>query len=952
MQVNDGELELEIEDIESSYKPLSKDFYEDDVQDFGVSVSLTTLDKENENSLPGDNFNVPVVSEDGKVKTITSNIYNLFVESLDNKTPEQKQKAIKEYVFKYSMKLGESLNAIKSGLKFIDTTSKQTGAEAIIRSSDKFDEYGYIITQALMMNFDVDAETAFKNSELSQTNDAVRLEFIKAFNSVRQDLVTHNENLAYLKRINDKSSATLLLNILDYKKFERLVGYRGEVNIVRKFYETEGLVSHFKCEACSTETEPHLEPVDNFIYVINLNGEDRSVVLPLECKKCGNFSFIDKHVLTNILSKCKKISVNLKTINNSNRSKAGDTGIMQIGVYTPNLEELTKMLEKYNMESSVNLDNLVDIDLDSIDLLGEEKDSDDVNNANLTLDKIDDDWENIKRRFFETITMIGESKFRLYGRSGKAQTKVLIDEEGNTRVELTNNLLDVLNPKEPSFIDDHRLHNITKIFANTHSDYDYLKGMALASALNLLKPLGLTRFSLTSKSSYKVYSLVGDLKSLGKTQLEFLSNELGYRLYNEDGSLDEKISGDLFGDINHMHNNFEEEKSAFIRSLYNNLYFLSYMPISAHKLLEADVNDYFYDEEIKKFLDRVSDLMILNSLAEEWFNRFNPAQTGGNNSMKIEVKKSILSTIKKMKAVNRKKAISFLFSKITNQIYPMRNVESIVHFLDSIDSINNIASFLEACRKKDLYEMYRSHSKIKWDYAPTYYPEFNLLSHFISKFPSQGVDSDKFKFYFKNLEVEDRFKYRFVSLFEKKGFIPRKFEGETVEEKLTYYESLNHCDDVVNYMPSEVESLLSSHKDVIKFGSFISYSGLFKDFGVYYSARDLLYYTTLKDDSMDVVLDMLNLDPTIASLLIEDDYELAKADDLVVKYIDLLNLPLDDSIEFPNETKVDASGKVEFNKERQKDRILFLLENYDDVKPIFKDFPDLYNLVLSIIGEI
>lgn len=958
------ELEEEIEISVDETSSLSNDFYLDDAFEIDIEVDKPEVT----NFYPSDNehsnYLEPEVSSDNSnVKIIKSRKPNLFVDVLDKVPAEQYQKAINEGIALTTTKLTNSLQEISTKLKFNDNVYLGNQLETLLRSSDK--SGGSIkdgIIYEMYMNKNITSKELFYKMNPNSNNEAEFLVFDKQFNDIKNVIKQEQDKNNHLASMNKKSSQILLVKLLDLNLIDRLYSYNKEFKYVRKFYTKNGLVSHFKCECCSTEEEDSKQPIENFIHIINIAGKDFSTVLPLECKACGTFHLLDNDVLKSVISKCATISGKLKTtrvlsnkIGNHNRS------IMNIGVYNPSLDEMTSFLKKYNMEFLDDEEEIeIDLDGDSTENV--------ISSSNLTLDEVDSDWENIKRRFFETISVIGDSKFKLSFNESSNSV-----ENSDSEFNLNDELSDELNANLGNGLDDYlgshlggsdstskprsvatgitnsittngfnrgrdlHLKNVTKIYSTMNGNYPYLKNMAMASAINLLKPLGLSRYSLTSKSFYRVYSLFDNLENLGKKELEFISEDLGFRIYNSDGSLNKDISTVLFDDICYMNKNFEQEKQKFIKSLYDNLYFLSYMPISSDKILDEDVNDYLYDDEIKSFLDRVSDLMILNSISEEWLSRFNPAlKNGVESNMLINSKRTVMDSVKAMRSVGRKKTLWELLTRVSVYV-TSKPIESILHFVDSVDSINYLNNFLEACYKKDLYEMYRSFNKINGNFSMPAFKELHSLFELITMFNCKTIESDKFSFYFPNLECDNKFKPRFVKVFEKKGFVPRHLEGNTEEEMLNYYESLDSCEDVINYLPKDVEQLLASYKDVIKFGRFISYSSLYKDFGVYYASRDLLYSVAINDVPMDEILQSLNLSPELASMLLEDDYEFPKVDELVVEYIDLVNLPLDDSLDVPSGT--------------YRDRIIYLLENYDDVKPVFSKFPKVYDLVLKMIGE-
>lgn len=918
------EIELDLDNSNS----LSNDFYLDDA--FDVDIDLDSVETTRFYGGDGEHSSYiePTASDsDNNVKIVKPRNPSLLVDVLDNFTKEEQLMVLNDTLRLSVEKITTTLTEMQTKLNFNDNVYTGNQLEILIASSDKFggkvkDE----IIQEIYANKSVDPKELFYRVNPNSNNEAEYLVFLSQFNKIKEILANEQAKVTHLSEMNKKSTQILLMKLLDLGLIDRMYSNKKEIKFVRKFYSTGGLASHFKCECCSSDNNEHKSEIGNFIYIINISGRDLSIVLPLECNNCGTFHLLDKTVLESTLKGCASISNKLKTTRNgSTKAYSNFRSVMSLGVYNPSRDEVTHFLKKYHIEPMDDLylsdDNEIDIDLDNITT------EDQISSSNLTLASIDDEWEKIKAEFYSTIKVIGDSKFKLYP---SRPSNIYDDYSSKDSFGLSK-----IADKMKSFDDTH-LKNITKIFSTMHGNYSYLKNMSVSSCINLLKPLGLNRFSLTSKSFYKIYSMFDNLELLGKRELEFLSEELGFRIYDSEGKLDKSVSDKLFSDINDMNDNFEEKKRDYINSLYSNLYFLSYMPISTDKLLEEDINDYLYDDEIKLVIDRISDFMILNHIAEEWLSNFNPAlKNNSEDSMLISSKRTILDSVKAIRSVNRKKTIWELIVRISQFI--SEDVESIMRFIDSGDSLNYLCSFIDACYSRDLYEMYRCYSKIDGSFQTPKFRELRELFQLISTFDNKTVTTDKFSFYFPTLDCDNKYKARFVRLFEKKGFVPKKLIGETEEEMLEYYDSLNDSKDSVNYMPDSIKNLLNAFSDTIKYSRFISYSGLYKDFGVYYSARDILYSLVDNKVNMDIILKSLNLNPSLASMLLEDEYEFPAVDDLVVKYIDLINLPLGDSLDVP-------SGTL-------KEKILFLIENYDDVKPMFKQFPKVYDYLIRVIGE-
>lgn len=947
MQRVELDLEEEIElNLDKPSNELSNDFFLDDAFEVDIAVDNEETARFYPSDIDSSNFIEPRTSDkDKNVKIINTKKSNLFVNSLEAVPPEVYRKTLAETLTTTTTKLTSSLQEISTKLKFNENMYIGNQLETLLKASDKIGgKVNDTIIHEIYRNKNVSAKELFERVNPYSNNEAEFLVFEQQFNKIKEVMQQEQDKNNHISAINKKSSEILLVKILDVNLINRLFSYNKEFKFVRKFYTTNGLITHFKCECCSSEEHETKQLLEQFVYVINIASKDFSIILPLECKNCGTFHLLDPAVLKSISSKCSNIALSLKTTRtgNSKTNNNGMRSVMNIGIYSPNVDEVTFFLKNYDTEMYNNLSDEDEIDLDE---MGAEEPN--ITNTNVSLSEVDDDWENIKKRFFDTISLIGDSKFKLVysGFDASDVPSMSLSEEVNINADeqvvasIESPSMDYLRNPNRKFSKrkDLNLKNITKIYATMNGNYTFLKKMAVSSTINLLKPLGLNKFSLTSRSFYKVYSLFDNLDRLAKKELEFLSEELGFRIYNNDGSLNTEISGTLFEDIRYMNDNFELEKSRFVDSLYSNLYFLSYMPISSDKITDEDVNDYLYDTEIKSFVDRVSDLMILNNIAEDWLNRFNPALKNGlEKNMLISYKRTVIDSVRNMKRVDRKKSLWELLCKIS-ELITSKPIESILRFIDSGDSMNYLCLFLDACYRKDLYDMYKCYAKIDGRFTSTRFKELEDLYQLLSAFPNKELDSDKFSFYFPNMNCDNKFKPRFVKMFEEKGFVPKHLEGNDEEEMLEYYSSLNYTDACVNYLPKQIEDLLNAFSSTIKFGRFISYSNLFKDFGVYYGARDLLYSLATENVPLTDILNSLNLSPELASMLLEDDYEFPSADDLVVKYIDLINLPLDGSLDVPSGT--------------YRDRILFLLENFDDVKPMFKEFPKVYDLVIEIAGE-
>ena len=952
VELDSDELELELEDdVESSpasSSKLSNEFFIEGDSDVVVEAGQVYYSDDEPEVLVDDNDRMIVVPSPSKSKNRESALDLLSKEEYIQYVNVSRDVTIK--------KVALGLQEIKTKINFNDNVHFSNQLETLIRESDKSGGgVKDIILHEIYKNKNVDPRELFDKINPNSNNEAEFYVFKEQFDKVKGVLSNEQYKASYVAKMNNQATELLLVKMLDFSLISKIFSYNDEYKLLKKFYSTDGMVTHFKCEHCSNEEHEHKSKINKFIYVMNISGKDFSLVLPLMCDSCGKLSVFDPKYLQKLMKDCAHVSANLKTTKTGSNKFTYYRSVMDIGVYNPSYKDLTDMLSKFNV---VPIDGDEELEMD----LDEDESPSPVNHL-IECSDIEDDWLNIVNRFVDNVKIIGDSKFKLYSSKGErlavgndylASVDVVNANDYTTNIESMEDVVnrnensnaELTNPSSTSSIkvgrkryefDDRHLKNVTKIFSTMHGNYPYLKSIAVTSAINLLKPLGLNKFSLSSKSFYKVYSTIDNLNELDKKDLEFISNELGYKIYNEDGSLDESISVNLFNYIEDMHVNFEDNKRRFLNSMYDNLYYLSYMTLSSSDhLSEEDVNDYMYDDDIKTFIDRVSDFMIMTYISEDWLNKYNPAIAPSTSSMQVSYRRNVLTAVKSMKSVNRKKTIREYIDKIC--VGAFGEIHTLMSLVDSNDSINYIQQFLEACYNRDLYEMYRCSNRILGNFKSFEIPEFMDLVQLITLFPKKKLDVDKFSFYFPNLECDNKYKARFVRLFERKGFVPKVLEGNNEEEKLLYYENLDYNTDKVDYMPDEIKKLLTAYDGIIRFGRFISYSSLFKDYAVFYSARDILFSVLINKLSMNRVLDVLNLDSTLASMLIEDSYEMPKADPIVVEYIDLLNLPLDRSLNLEGVT--------------QKDKINELLDRYDEIRPMFRNFPKLYDLVSSLLKDV
>lgn len=716
-------------------------------------------------------------------------------------------------------------------------------------------------------------------NEGSVNNDSKRVLFASWVDRLKETMDKLGTVLEHVNSLKLMSNRVVLSNLLgDSGVIDSFIGALrlNKNSIFTDFYTDGKTITHFKCNECSTEDEPYLSPFPKkFITILNIDGSDNFLASPVACDKCGTFHLLRTQVLDKMNSRCRSIGRGLE-------SAKRDGSSIQAVSYSPSDIEVSNILAQYHEVHFIS--NI---------------DSNDENNLELDENiSVEYDWEAICKEFRDLNVMIGDSLF-----------KVTDDKKS--------------------------LGNITKIVANQLNIYPRLKENSIASLILTLEKSGLYKYSLESKSYYDVYSRIKDISKVTPTAMKNLSEVLYFKLVDDEGNVDYNMAEEVFEKIKFYNSTIEEDENKYIKSLDEYKYLLSYIPISQVDLREDMIYNYLSNEPLKKVLDEVSDLMILNHLSEDLFNIINPPDSKDGGT-KLTYNKSFYNIKKQILSVNRKKTLSEYVSRLS--LYFGGPFKTILNSFDTPDSINNLSSFLDSCYRRDLYDMYKYHSKLSYSMDGSSVEEIKEICEFLAMFPGISLNVDKFSFYF-DFDCDIGYKARFVKMFENKGFIPKELKGDTPEEKLEYYSKCTSV-DAKEIIPSAITNLLNRYSTVIDFGRFVSYSGMYRDFGAYYGMRDILF--ALKDVGVESLFPALSLDSTVASLLIEDGYEYPEIDNYIVDNYVFLTLPIFD-VEL-EEVQNDLSKGL-------KTRIINVLDNVEVLYSQYRELDELYELLKTSVGE-
>lgn len=508
-------------------------------------------------------------------------------------------------------------------------------------------------------------------------------------------------------------------------------------------------------------------------------------------------------------------------------------------------------LRAYTPDGSVLLAmfyNLLDVEVNISDT------SLDTNESFNDYVNLDVDWDKSSKEFLDFINMVYSSKYKV--------------------------------SKDSNYI-----HNCAKILCQSH-DYPSLKESALSSLVLALEELDLFRFSLKTKNYLNIYSSITDISNMPQSSIDYLVDSLGV-----DVVVDKKIDLDLvkksLSVMKERNDSFENDLVSYIENLKENKYLLSFIHVSDISLREDLIYNYFYDERLVKVLDEISDLMILNYLAEDTFRDLNVSYYDSSSkrvsslSSLTRAKKNLMNLNKSDKFIDSIESICDSVVDGNIDIYKFL----IVGFRDS-DSINDLASFYDACYRGDVYDMNLYHKRIEDKISEGSHLPSSIVNSILD-FPAVEIKTDKFDFYF-DFECDRGYKAKFVNLYKDKKFVPVELKGDTVDEKLEYYISCTEdsC-EVKQFIDKTLKSYLENFESVYNYGKFINYSNLFGDYISYMFMRDLLFYSSY--NGIGTALTLSSLDPEVASVLLEDDFQLPTLDPNVVNDFALLCLPYSNS---------------------------------------------------------
>lgn len=665
----------------------------------------------------------------------------------------------------------------------------------------------------------------------------------------------------------------------------------GKLSTLKSFISNSKAITHYVCPKCG---ERGLLPKNFMVFMYN-SSEFTLIYDPVECS-CGTLCIFSKPDYDYISKQFNPIFSKIRPDSTN--------PYQSLRSYVPSYE----LIESW-------LTSIGDVEIESTELLETVEEDEALSaSANYSVD-----WEGACKDFLSFITMVGDSKFKL--KSVHSGSRV------NTK-------------------------NFTKILVNQVSSYKVLKENALASLINTLMHCGLSNYSLYNKTFLDNLYNLKNVDGISDVTLEALNNALLLDVIR-----DKKVSRERFNEVLDLfrkeRDSFDDNFTKFINTLERNKYSLSFIPVTTSSLREELLYNYFYDERLANVLDEISDLMLLNSVSEDLFNDISmPTIRKGSVKNNVSFSRAKSNLIDVNKIDTRVKYISKLLSFIVpdNQV---SSEQLLLTYVADTDSLNVLADFLKACYNRDVYDIYKYYTKVLMmtgNATPNYL--IKRVRDLVLMLPHHENTGDKFSFYF-DFDCDRAFRAKFVRLYEEKGFIPPVIEGDTVEEKLEFYENCSSLDGVKNFVPDDVEKVLQEFSDVFTFGQFVDYHNLFRDYPSYMFMRDLIYY--LSDLNIDLVLNLLSLDSTICSILLEDDYVLPELNPNVIRDFYLVTLPILDTLSMggdSSESDDSFSNGVSKNTMSYEKRIEIIRKNYNNLTVSYKEIPCFIDIIEKSMGDV
>ena len=421
---------------------------------------------------------------------------------------------------------------------------------------------------------------------------------------------------------------------------------------------------------------------------------------------------------------------------------------------------------------------------------------------------------------------------------------------------------------------------IAKILAEQDSSYLDLKERALASLIQELKTLNLPELS-----EYKVRMI--ELPKLYKNHVDDYFIRLADCIPTEHSVEDYKTGKASLDDFKKDYKKYLDNTNSYARrdelveQLNNYADGFGCVPISSNiRLSEEDIQDFLSYEPLREVLDKITDLMIINSCCESYLNFYYPRNSSLNKAKNNGSYNHVIGDItdiskRGLMTTKIKKFVDFFCKMLGNRCVNAENF--VLYYSSNYEFFSSVASLCNYLLSLDFYNADKMRNHIADNFINEVnniikFPRFALLLSLMTQLPKSDANSE-FDYYFgeNNLNYTKEQKDALVDLRRRKVLVPKILKGDTFEEQYEYYSSLEDFGDVDLVLDDRYVDFLEKNKIGIKAMSFCDDKLLFDDMIMYNLSKDLfLEFSKLNINDLCKVL---FINESVCTIFLEKNYD-------------------------------------------------------------------------------
>lgn len=487
------------------------------------------------------------------------------------------------------------------------------------------------------------------------------------------------------------------------------------------------------------------------------------------------------------------------------------------------------------------------------------------------------------------------------------------DEEGSVTFEeavyvdwnvLSNNFMKMqevfYKDKRHSSSDKIGVSGVAKILAEQSNDYLDLKQRALATLIGELRSLNLYEVSNFYYNLNKIpLCYAGKIDEYSDGLLNLIPSSVKpSELHTPQGLQEFRNDFNKYCDDEKFS---DERRNRVIDELSKWKVSLSNLPISSSlSLTDEDYQDYLSYEPLRLVLDEITDYMIVNSVAESYFEYFIPRKYDTNeNKNKLDASYNIRK--KRALEASTHDELREKICKFTEFFQRLDGYEEfLLSYVSSSEFLDRISSYCDNLLQYDFYSASREREIIisKFGFVVDELSGFNrysMVNEIVKGFIPVDLDVSEFDFYFADVigcdGLTDTQKEVLLDARKRKLLVPKELKGNSFEEKLDYYENLESLSEMKLPNIQNHLDFVSNNKIAIKALSLINRRLEFNDSRSYFMGRDL--FLMLSDNSVSDFSKMMGLNKDICKCYLDLNYEYLNVEfdySRLIKYV-----PFDDS---------------------------------------------------------